>query len=611
MPKVGNRIVGAILLASGAIILNCGSCAAASSRSYTALVDSASRVIPVTGAGVNVRCLKLTRRWKGQTMFARLHSSCERSVSVASVVVADAPHRFPLTTALYGEGFTMLSLTAGTLGAPEPLEPYTDHGHYRIPQPAGAQTYYGMTLLSPTVSEHVLFGFLSSKRYVGSISIWPTRLEVAFDTEGRTIAPGQTWTFEPVYVAGGADPTQLLRDFGVRLGTQSNARVKAVPAPTGWSSWNALGDTPTAAAVLDNTRRLAKDAPDLDYVQVDDGYQPFMGDWMDVREGFGSSVSDLSASIRALGKRPAIWVAPLIAERDSALFRAHPDWFIRDDAGRPLPSDTVTFGGWRRGPWYGLDGSNPEVQRHLEDLFRQMRQKWGVDYFKLDALFWGAMHGGHLYDRNATRISAYRSALAAIRRGAGTAFITIANAPIWPSIGFADASRSSMDVMHDWKSFRTTARETLYRGWMHRNLWLTDPDSLMIGGQATESELRAHWTSVLMTGGPLLIGDDLAKLSNSQMALIGRLGRPADGQPHIASRNVDIIQLADRKAAINWSDDSQRFHLKGPPLSRWRDVWTRRSFQFGRDGTLSIELEARDALLLRPKVADLPKDERF
>ena len=57
-------------------------------------------------------------------------------------------------------------------------------------------------------------------------------------------------------------------------------------------------------------------------------------------------------------------------------------------------------------PWFALDGTHPEVQAHLTGLFRTMRQEWGCTYFKLDANFWGAMHGGRLHDPKATRIEA-------------------------------------------------------------------------------------------------------------------------------------------------------------------------------------------------------------
>jgi alpha-galactosidase len=92
----------------------------------------------------------------------------------------------------------------------------------------------------------------------------------------------------------------------------------------------------------------------------------------------------------------------------------HPDWFIKNDSGEPLLADRVTFGGWRRGPWDALDGTHPEIQDHLEGLFRTMRWDWGCTYFKLDANFWGTMHGGHLHDPQATRVEAYHWGMEAI-----------------------------------------------------------------------------------------------------------------------------------------------------------------------------------------------------
>jgi alpha-galactosidase len=153
------------------------------------------------------------------------------------------------------------------------------------------------------------------------------------------------------------------------------------------------------------------------------------------------------------------------------VFRQHPDWFVKDDQGRPLPSDRVTFGGWRRGPWYVLDGTHAEVQKHLESLFRTMRNDWHCTYFKLDANFWGAIHGGRFHDPDATRVQAYRRGMEAIRRGAGDAFLLGCNHPMWPSLGLIDGSRSSGDIKRTWPTFARTARENLSRNWQNGTLW--------------------------------------------------------------------------------------------------------------------------------------------
>ena len=44
---------------------------------------------------------------------------------------------------------------------------------------------------------------------------------------------------------------------------------------------------------------------------------------------------------------------------NNTILQQHPEWFMKDADGRPLPSNKVTFGGWRRGPWYALDCTQP------------------------------------------------------------------------------------------------------------------------------------------------------------------------------------------------------------------------------------------------------------
>src|SRR5262249_17388233 len=138
--------------------------------------------------------------------------------------------------------------------------------------------------------------------------------------------------------------------------------------PTGWCSWYCFGAKVTAKQVTDNLDFIAKNAPGLRYVQIDDGYQAAMGDWLDTGGAFGGDVRAVLKQIADKGFEPAIWVAPFVAEESSKIFKDHPDWFVKDEEGKPLRSDRVTFGGWRHGPWYALDGTHPEARKHLENV---------------------------------------------------------------------------------------------------------------------------------------------------------------------------------------------------------------------------------------------------
>jgi alpha-galactosidase len=326
-------------------------------------------------------------------------------------------------------------------------------------------------------------------------------------------------------------------------------------------------------------------------VLIDDGYQPKMGDWLESGPAFKGGVQDVLKKIRQKGFEPALWVAPFIAEKDSKLFQQHPDWFIKDDDGKPLSADRVTFKGWRRGPWYALDGTHPAVQKYLEALFRTLRQLWGVTFFKLDANFWGAMHGGKFHDPKATRVEAYRRGMEAICKGAGDGFILGCNHPIWPSFGEIHGSRSSGDIRRAWKTFAGTARQNLSRNWQNRRLWWNDPDCLVLTGSLPENEYHFHATAVYATGGMLLSGDDLTKITPERLALLKKFDRPNGTAAEFAddSLRVGYVRLKGRTAVclLNWDEQPATLSVRLPEPSRVTDFWSGKDLG-RREGTFEV-----------------------
>ena len=430
---------------------------------------------------------------------------------IKHIVLFDVAHSLPRDTALYGEGFQMLTQTGGTLGQPLDLGNYTDPKHYRLPEPSGARVVYGLATIKAAEGSHHVLAFDSCRRFNGALHVRPSSLQVIVETEGLTLEPGQQWTLEEFSYTSGPDREALLASLAQRLNTNHPPLRFAAP-PAGWCSWYCFGPRVTAQQVRDNLDVIAKQIPGLKYIQIDDGYQPAMGDWLETGPAFGGSVQAVLKDIRARGFEPAIWVAPFIAEEGSNLFKAHPEWFVRNADGKPLRSDTVTFGGWRRGPWYAVDGTHPDAQRHLEQVFRTMRQEWGCTYFKLDANFWGAIPGGRFHDAGATRIEAYRRGMQAVLRGSGDAFVLGCNHPIWPSLGLIHGSRSSNDIKREWKRIETTARQNLMRNWQNGRLWWNDPDAVVLTGDLPDNEFRFHATAIFASGGMILSGDDLTAI---------------------------------------------------------------------------------------------------
>ena len=239
---------------------------------------------------------------------------------------------------------------------------------------------------------------------------------------------------------------------------------------------------------------------------------------------------------------------------------------MTDASGQPLRADAVTFGGWRRGPWYVLDGTHPEAQSHLESVFRTMRTDWGCTYFKLDANFWGAMHGGRFHDPRATRVEAYRRGMEAVRRGAGDAFILGCNHPLWPSLGLVHGSRSSNDIKRAWARVKGTARQNLLRNWQNGRLWWNDPDAVVLTG-LPEEEIRFHVTAIHASGGMLLSGDDLSQVDPATLDLLRKLQPPTGVAARFADDSLEAgtIERGDERVVflLNWRDAPQA--LSFPP----------------------------------------------
>ncbi len=544
--------------------------------------------------GMDTRDLHLTLRWEGSVCRPRLTNTGAKSIRVHEVDLFRIRHGLAPETPIYGEGFQMLSQTAGTLAHPEDVGSYTDRSHYRLPEAAGFRTVYGLLTLAPSNADRLLFGFTSCRRFNGKFEINRDEVHGVIETEDLELAAGESWDLEELLAASGGDREKLFDQLTDGI-NRNHPRLRHDPIPTGWCSWYCFGQSVTAKNITDNLDWIAKNLPALRYIQVDDGYQPWMGDWLETGKAFGGGIQGVLKQVRDRGFEPALWVAPFIASGESRLFKEHPQWFVKDDTGHPLRSDKVGFGGWRLGPWYALDGTHPEAQKFLEELFRTLRQDWGCTYFKLDANYWATLPSGHHYDPKATRIEAYRRGMEAIRRGSGDALLLGCNHPIWASFGLIHASRSSLDIDRSWSSFSHIGRENLLRGWQNGRLWWNDPDCIVLSdggskdvmdagghlittGNVPDNEYQFHATWIFATGGMLLSGDNLTQMTPHRLEMLRKLAPPTGVCARFADEEFTIgtTALPGRQmvSVFNWSDKPKARSFSLPVRSRLTDFWT-------------------------------------
>ncbi len=331
---------------------------------------------------------------------------------------------------------------------------------------------------------------------------------------------------------------EALRVWAQAVGEAAPLPPRAAPPITGWCSWYSLYAAIDEERIRHHLRTAAAVAArenlPLRVFQIDDGFTPEMGDWLDVKPQFPRGMAPLLEEIRAAGFVPGLWIAPFMVGNRSRLYAAHPDWVVRDrQTGGPLAQ--MRFYGefrWhkRSEEYYILDATHPGAFAYLRHVFRTWRRDWGCEYFKTDFMHFGSEHGPDRalwHTPGRTRIEIWRSVAALIREEIGDALWLGCGCPLWAPVGLVDAVRIGRDIGTEWSGgAQSVLHDGAARNFANRILWQADPDCLLLRTRfhnLTDAELRALALYAGMMGGLLLTSDDLAELPPERIALFKQL----------------------------------------------------------------------------------------
>lgn len=394
---------------------------------------------------------------------------------------------------------------------------------------------YNSELVSDDV---IVVGDEASKKFVlvGAVTAFRSLTHLSVVYRGRCMREIKIWqpeikegeAPEEIVVLEGDDWRKLLVDFGKMV----SEKMKAVsPAPasknvTGYCTWYYYYKEVTEKDFLENVDILAEKQSSpfkARYVQIDDGYQAFQGDWNDQHENWPTPLEDIAKKITDGGMEAGIWTMPFHASTASRVYREHPDWFVKNPDGTPHVAR-----GWSPPPdhlWATLDTTQPAVLEHLANIFKTFR-KWGYTYFKMDGLGF-ALTDGIRADKNATSVSAFRQGLKAIRDAVPDSFLLACSQHFFPCVGLVDGARFSEDTHASTDPILRAARYTLGRFWMIDSFYWADPDCLIARvdrGTQTLGESHISVLTGIMTGFSLT-SDKLDLLPPERLELLGRAAK--------------------------------------------------------------------------------------
>ena len=402
---------------------------------------------------------------------------------------------------------------------------------------------FAMTALLPGSEPGALvLGFTRHERF-------QTRFDFGGGRAAATIDLQTLWDKAPHAGTVTAAPLVLVDHEEVEECLRCWSRIVAREAPlapripprriTGWCSWYNLYAAISEQNVLDHLRaaRAFRDRHQvpLDIFQIDDGFTPEMGDWLEVRPQFPRGMKALIGDIAATGFTPGLWIAPFLVGNRSRLFAEHPDWMVQAVSGGPLVH--MKFYGefrWhkRSEEYHVLDVTHPDAADYIRRVFRTWRHEWGAGYFKTDFMNAGMDYGpdqARWHETGLARAEIWRRMAGIVREGIGDALWLGCGCPLWASVGLVDAVRIGRDVGVSWNgdySAQSLLRDQLTRNHASGILWQADPDCILLRErfhELTDREVRSLAVFAGLAGGVLMTSDKLDELPAERAQLFADL----------------------------------------------------------------------------------------
>lgn len=378
--------------------------------------------------------------------------------------------------------------------------------------------------------------FLYIKLILNKTQREKSHFSLIYDFGRKIIYPGQTIQLDGILMAEG-ETVELQRNYFSYL--QKTEKIK-IPQRNlkGWCTWYYYYNKIKPDDIVNNLKIIKQKKLPFDFIQIDDGYQIHVGDWLELKPDFKDRMKELADTIKARGYIPGIWLAPFIAAVKSNLVRSRPDFLLRTEQGKAITAGYSPD--WVGNFFYALDITNPRVEEYIRQVVRIFVHEWGFKYLKLDFLYGGCMRGGNHVKAELSRAEVLKHGLTIIKEEAGKdVFIAGCGMPLSPGIGFCNSMRVGPDTAPVWRKiighiFRTGAmlgarnsmRNFMVRSPMNKKIWVNDPDCIMLRKTNTklnEYERRTQINAIILAGGMLMFSDDLEEVAEGIMDDIGKI----------------------------------------------------------------------------------------
>lgn len=254
-------------------------------------------------------------------------------------------------------------------------------------------------------------------------------LTLSKDVEGVTTAD-EYELFDMVMYSGSYD--EVFDKYFEAMGLKE-PRINHM---AGYTSWYNYFQKIDENIILRDLNALDRFKDSVSIFQIDDGYETFVGDWLDHNpKKFPNGMKHIAQEVHKKGYNAGIWLAPFNLQIKSRTYKEHPDWVIQEN-GKPQ----IGVLGW--GGAYTMDIYNPEARNYIRHFFDVILNDWGYDMVKLDFLYSQCLTPRN----NKSRGTIMVEAMVFLRECCGDKLILGCGVPLGAAFGYVDACRISCDV---------------------------------------------------------------------------------------------------------------------------------------------------------------------
>lgn len=468
--------------------------------------------------------------------------------------------------------------------------------------------------------------------------------------EGKPIIPGETIAFEKIILDSSDSWQDLMYSYGEEIAKEQTIKPIEPLQLKGWSTWDYYGRVYNTADVIKNIDQLIIDEKDSNIIQIDGGWWTSRGDYLSVRNNLQGGMKAIADYAKLKGFRAGIHLDGFRADKTSEIYKAHPDWFLKDQDGETICQEIDKGDTFMR--YIYFDYSNPAVCDYMKNILQTIRTDWGYSYFKIDFMRYGLLqsimevHGKETkknpkavtkvvaFNNNMTSVERTRAGLKAMREGIDDGFFLACSSIFGPTLGIVDGLRTGGDISPTFDYYKTRCLQNGGNFYLNRVVTQNDADYLVLrnkhdeeperswgkdkfGGNTTYDEAKMWSDYVALYGGIKINSDNLLTLRDERKELIENAFNyktatrfiPIDMWNHAKDENDAFnIMLAENEDGIflsifNWDDSEKQFALSGFKNIKITHANAKINYVLS-DETLKINLKAHSSIILKLEGGD-------